>query len=246
MTVSIPELSLVVLVGVSGSGKSSFAARHFVPTEVLSSDFCRGLVSDDENDQAATPAAFDVLQYIAARRLEAGRLTVVDATNVQPEARRPLVALARKHHALAVAIVLDVAESVCAARNAARPDRRFGAHVLRNQRSQLRRSMNNLRREGFHKAVVLHGVDEIDAATVERQPLWNDRRSDHGPFDIIGDVRGYFDGLRTLLADFGYQVRCNGAGGQPPDGRRAFLRGRPRRLGPGRARGAAPRHGEGR
>jgi len=225
MTIPIPELSLVVLVGVSGSGKSSFAARHFLPTEVLSSDFCRGLVSDDENDQAATPAAFDVLHYVAAKRLEVGRLTVVDATNVQPESRKPLVALAKKHHVLAVAIVLDVAESVCADRNAARPDRSFGAHVLRNQRRQLRRSMNNLRREGFHRVVFLHGVDEIDAATLERQPLWNDRRRDHGPFDIIGDVHGCFDELTTLLGDLGYQVASDRAGAHHPDGRRAFFVG---------------------
>ncbi len=136
MTISIPEFSLVVLVGVSGSGKSSFAARHFVPTEVLSSDFCGGLVSDDQNDQAATPAAFDVLHYVAAKRLEVGRLTVVDATNVQPEARRSLIALAKQHHVLATAIVLDVPTEVCASRKESRPDRDFGPHVLRNQRSQ--------------------------------------------------------------------------------------------------------------
>lgn len=225
MTVPIPELSLVVLVGVSGSGKSSFAARHFLPTEVLSSDFCRGLVTDDENDPAATPAAFDVLHYVAAKRLEVGKLTVVDATNVQPEARKPLVALAKKHHVLAVAIVLDVPESVCVERNAARPDRSFGSHVLRNQRSQLRRSMNNLRREGFHRVVVLHGVEEIDAATLERQPLWIDRRGDHGPFDIMGDVHGCFDELTALLGDLGYEVAQNGAGAHHPGGRRAFFVG---------------------
>src|SRR5207245_4568251 len=88
--ITIPELSLVVLIGPSGCGKSSFARAHFKPTEVLSSDFCRGLVSDDENAQAATNDAFDVLHYIARKRLAAGRLTVVDATNVQPEARKPL------------------------------------------------------------------------------------------------------------------------------------------------------------
>ncbi len=225
MTIPIPELSLVVLIGVSGSGKSSFAARHFLPTEVLSSDFCRGLVSDDQNDQAATGAAFDVLHYIAAKRLEVGKLTVVDATNVQPEARKPLVALAKKHHTLAVAIVLDVPEAVCAERNAARPDRSFGAHVLRNQRSQLRRSMNNLRREGFHRVVFLHGVDEIDAASLERQPLWNDRRTDHGPFDIIGDVHGCFDELAALLGKLGYDVRPDAVGAHHPEGRRAFFVG---------------------
>src|SRR5271168_3608806 len=122
MKIAIPELSLVLLVGPSGSGKSSFGRKHFLPTEVISSDFCRGLVSDDENDQAATKAAFEVLHFIAGKRLEGGRLTVVDATNVQPESRRGLLQLAREHHVLAVAIVLDVPERVCADRNAARDD----------------------------------------------------------------------------------------------------------------------------
>ena len=119
--ISVPELSLVVLVGVTGSGKSTFARAHFKPTEVISSDYCRGLVSDDENDQSATPDAFDVLHYIAGKRLTAGRLTVVDATSVQPEARAPLVALAREHDVLPVAIVLDLPAPVCEARNARRP-----------------------------------------------------------------------------------------------------------------------------
>ena len=92
MTLSISNLSLVVLIGPSGSGKSTFARKHFLSTEVLSSDYCRGLVSDDENDQAATKEAFEVLHYIAAKRLAAGRLTVVDATNVQREARQTLLA----------------------------------------------------------------------------------------------------------------------------------------------------------
>src|SRR5574339_792349 len=98
MKLSIPDLSLVVLIGISGSGKSTFARKHFKPTEVISSDFCRGLVSDDENSQAATKDAFEVLHFIAAKRLAAGRLTVVDATNVQAEARKPLVELARRYH----------------------------------------------------------------------------------------------------------------------------------------------------
>ncbi|MGH9127952.1 MAG: polynucleotide kinase-phosphatase [Acidimicrobiales bacterium] len=222
---SIPELSLVALVGISGSGKSSFAARHFAPTEVLSSDTCRGLVSDNENDQAATKAAFEVLHYIAGKRLEAGKLVVVDATNVQPEARKPLVALAKSHHVLAVAIVLDVAESTCAQRNAGRADRDFGPHVLRNQRKALHRSLGGMRREGFHKAWVLHGTAEVAAATIERRPLWTDRRGDHGPFDIIGDVHGCHTELVELLVALGYQVGPDGLSARHPGGRRAFFVG---------------------
>src|SRR5213595_1610873 len=108
MKLMIPDLAVVALVGPSGSGKSSFARKHFRPTEVLSSDFCRGLVSDNENDQAATNDAFDLLHYIARKRLTAGKLTVIDATNVQPESRKPLVELAREYHVLPCAIVLDV------------------------------------------------------------------------------------------------------------------------------------------
>src|SRR3712207_2855881 len=171
MKVTIPELSLVALVGPSGCGKSTFARRHFKPTEVLSSDFCRGLVSDDENDQAATKDAFDVLNYIAGKRLAAGRLTVVDATNVQPEARKPLVALAREHDVLPVAIVLNLPERLCYERNRERPDRDFGPHVVGNQTRQLRRSLKRLKKEGFRHVLVLSSPEEVDAATVERQRL---------------------------------------------------------------------------
>jgi protein phosphatase len=222
--IKIPDLSLVVLVGVTGSGKSTFAARHFLPTEVISSDFCRGLVSDDENDQSATGDAFEVLHFIAGKRLAAGRLTVADATSVQPGARKPLIELARQHHVLAVAIVLDVPEATCAARNAARAERAFGRHVLRQQQAQLRRGLRGLRREGFHRVHVLDGA-EVDGVVVEREPLWNDRRTDHGPFDIIGDVHGCFAELTALLTKLGYAVDADGGSARHPDGRRALFVG---------------------
>ena len=224
-TIKIPDLSLVVLIGATGSGKSTFAAQHFRPTEVISSDFCRGLVSDDPGDQSATRDAFDVLHFIAGKRLAAGRLTVVDATSVQPAARKSLIELARRHHVLAVAIVLDVPADVCAARNAGRADRAFGAHVLRQQQDQLRRGLRGLRREGFHREFVLSGEAEIASALIEREPLWNDRRSDHGPFDIIGDVHGCFDELTELLTKLGYTVDAGGGSARHPDGRTAVFLG---------------------
>jgi protein phosphatase len=223
--IKVPDLSLVVLVGISGSGKSTFAGQHFGPTEVISSDFCRGLVSDDENDQAATGDAFEVLNFIAGKRLAAGRLTVIDATSVQASARQSLIALARQHHVLAVAIVLDLPESICAARNAGRPGRAFGAHVLRQQHAQLQRGLRGLRREGFHRVHVLSGAGEIAAATIEREPLWNDLRADHGPFDIIGDVHGCADELVELLGVLGYQVAADGSSAGHPAGRKAVFVG---------------------
>jgi protein phosphatase len=204
MDIKLPQLSLVLLVGPSGSGKTTFARRQFLPTEVLSSDYCRGLVSDNENDQAATNDAFDVLNFIAAKRLAAGKLTVVDATNVQPESRRPLVELARKYHCLPVAIVFNVQESLCNERNRGREDRTFGPHVVRRQRSQLRRSLKSLKREGFSHVFIMESTEEVDAATIERVPLWNDKRQEHGPFDIIGDVHGCATELEELLRQLGY------------------------------------------
>jgi len=206
MNISIPKLSLVVLIGPSGSGKSTFARKHFLPSEILSSDACRAMISDDENNQAITPEAFALLHYVAAQRLALGRLTVIDATSVQPEARAPLVALARKYHCLPVAIVLNLPEEVCQERNRSRPDRSFGPHVIRNQRSQLRRSMKGLRHEGFRHVFVLETPAGVEAASIERVPLWNDLGHEHGPFDIIGDVHGCGDELEQLLGRLGYEV----------------------------------------
>jgi len=224
MTLTIPELSLVVLIGPSGCGKSTFASKHFKPTEVLSSDGFRALVSDNENDQSATDDAFAALHFVGARRLAKGRLTVVDATNVQPEARKPLVALAREYHVLPVAIAFDLPERVCHERNRNRPDRDFGPHVVRNQRSQMHRSLRSLGREGFRHVHVLKSQEEIDAAVIERQPLWNNRKQDHGPFDVIGDVHGCFDELQELLRVLGYVVDETGTW-RHADGRKAVFVG---------------------
>jgi len=205
----IPELSLVVLIGPSGCGKSTFARKHFKPTEILSSDYCRGLVSDDENNQGATKDAFDVLHFIAGKRLAAGKLTVVDATSVQSEARKPLIALAREFHCLPVAVVLNLSERICLERNKMRPDRNFGSHVVGQQIRELRRSLRNLKKEGFRHIFVLTSVEDIDSVVFERQPLWNNLKTEHGPFDIIGDVHGCYDELCELLHSLGYVFDSN-------------------------------------
>jgi protein phosphatase len=223
----LPELSLVVMVGASGSGKSSFARRHFKASEVLSSDYCRGLVSDDENDMAATDDAFEVLHFIGRKRLAAGKLTVIDATNVQLEARKPLIALAREFHCLPVAIVLNLDQKLCQERNLARPDRNFGPHVLRQHCAQLRRSLRSLKREGFRHVFVLSSPEEVAAVTIRRQPLWNNLRQETGPFDIIGDIHGCYEELALLLGKLGYELTTRD--GVPlathPAGRRVIFLG---------------------
>ncbi len=234
MLIKIPKLSLVVLIGPSGSGKTTFARKHFCATEVLSSDAFRAMLADDENDQAVTPHAFEVLHQIAAKRLQLGRLTVVDATNVQPEARKPLLELARRYHCLPVAIVFNVSEKICHERNLARPDRSFGPHVIRNQHSQLRRSISRLGKEGFRYVFTIEQPEDAALATVERTPLWNDRRDDHGPFDLIGDVHGCCDELEQLLTRLGYEVAARSTDGHSldsgpvyahPNGRKAVFVG---------------------
>jgi protein phosphatase len=227
MKITVPELSLILLVGPSGCGKSTFARQHFKPTEVLSSDYCRGLVSDDENDLTATKEAFEVLHFIARKRLAAGRLTVIDATNVQPDSRKPLVALAREFHVLPIAIVLDFPEKICQERNRNRPNRDFGSHVVRNQAQQLRRSLRGLEREGFRGVHIFKSPEELDGLEIERQPMWTNRRSEHGPFDIIGDVHGCYDELQELMTNLGYSVERNGDGYhvRAPESRKAIFIG---------------------
>jgi len=220
---TIPEFALVTLIGASGSGKSTFASKHFGQFETISSDFCRGLVSNDENSQEATKDAFDILHTITAKRLTNMKLTVIDATNVQPNSRKPLIKLAREYHALPVAIILDVPENVAVERNNLRPDRQFGRRVVANHRQQLRRSIKNLKREGFRRIYHLKGVDEISNVEIVREPLWNNKRAETGPFDIIGDIHGCYDELLLLLDELGYQFNDDIV--TPPEGRKTIFLG---------------------
>ncbi|MEW1659571.1 polynucleotide kinase-phosphatase [Streptomyces sp. NPDC093707] len=230
LSLTVPDLSLVVLVGATGSGKSTFAARHFKPTEVISSDYCRGLVSDDENDQSASGDAFEVLHFIVGKRLAAGRLTVVDATNVLEESRAQLVRLAREYDVPPVAIVLDVPEQLCAERNATRADRAgLPRRVIQRHQRELRRSLGRLEREGFRTVHVLRGAREVEAAEVVRERRLNDLRHLTGPFDIIGDIHGCRAELEKLLDRLGYTVARDARGravdAAHPEGRTAVFVG---------------------
>ena len=243
MKITVPELCLVALIGPTGSGKSAFAASHFKPTEVVSSDACRAMVADDATDQAATPDAFALVNFIAATRLRAGRLTVIDATSVQPEARKSLVALAREHDCLPVAIVLNMPEALCLARNKDRSDRPFGPQVVHRQAEQLRRSLRGLKREGFRYVFVLNSPEEVEAVTIERVPLWVNLRHENGPFDIIGDVHGCYDELAILLERLGYELKTRadadgetGYSATHPEGRKAVFVGDLVDRGPGVAK----------
>ena len=203
---SIAQGTLVVLVGPSGSGKSTFVQQHFKSTQIVSSDTCRALVADDEADQAATTAAFAVLHCIVEQRLRAGRLTVVDATNVQAKARRPLLDLAVRYHRPCMAILFELPPQVCKERNRQRQDRVIGDFVVDRQCAQAPISAEALGREGFDPVIILHSAEEADAFGVPLHPsptLWRDGT---GSFDVIGDLHGCCDELLSLLRIIGYKV----------------------------------------
>ena len=224
MRIEIPEFALVALIGATSSGKSTFAKKHFLPTEILSSDFFRGMVSDDENNQKVSREAFDLLFYAANKRLDLMRTTVIDATNVQPAARKQIVDLAREQNVHSVAIVLNIPERELQARNAARPDRGYPEHVIRKHTSDLRRSIKNLKREGFRFVYILNSQQEIDDVEIVRTKMWNNKKEEHGPFDVIGDVHGCFDELVMLLKKLGYK-EDEEAGMLHPDGRKPVFLG---------------------
>ena len=206
MKIEIPELALVALVGPSGSGKSTFAKKHFLPTEIVSSDYCRGVVSDDENSLDANQDAFGLAHYIIGKRLKRRRLTVMDATNVQQNARTPLLKLTKEYHVLNVAIVFNIPLATCLERNEKRTDRNLRKQVLKRQHSRMKQSIRHLKKEGFKKIYVLNSPEEVAKVEIIRQKLWNNKKDLTGPFDIIGDVHGCFRELRELLINLGYKI----------------------------------------
>lgn len=218
MILTLPEPGLVLLIGASGSGKSTFAAQHFLPTEVVSSDRCRGMVSDDENDQRATQAAFELLDTIVGIRLRNRKMTVVDATNLRAEDRKNLKRIAKENDSLVSVILFDTPRDVCIARNTTRPDRNMDARVIVRHISLFNKACRDVKAEKYHRVYRLT-EDRLAKASVERSRLWNDRRDLCGPFDIIGDLHGCAGELELLLSRLGY-----GPDGHP-EGRMAIFVG---------------------
>jgi protein phosphatase len=227
----IPDFCLVVLIGATGCGKSTFAGKHFAASEVISSDRCRAMVSDDETDQSVSADAFDLVRAIAEKRLKHRKLSVIDATNVRAADRKAWIDLARRWHTLPVAIVLDPGADVCIERNKLRPDRAFGGEVARRMTQEVRRGVGALQREGFRQVWRLNSAEFIEAATLKRSPMWTDKRHDRSAFDIVGDVHGCADELEALLARLGYEVGWEEADGRrraviaPPAGRKVVFVG---------------------
>lgn len=166
VSLPVPGDALVLLIGIAASGKSTFAARHFRSTEVLSSDALRAMITDDPHAQGATDDAFDLLHRLLAMRLRRGRRTVVDATNVEGWARAELVAIARRHRRPVVAIVLDLPLEVAMERNLARPEPRPPNAALRRQHRWLQDTLRELPHEGLAAVHHLRAASDVEAAVV--------------------------------------------------------------------------------
>lgn len=220
--IEIPEFCLVAMIGATSSGKSSFANKHFLTTEVLSSDYFRAMVCDDENDQSVSSDAFDMLYYAANKRLNNMKLTVIDATNIQQSSRKKILELAKEQNVHAAAIVLNLPEELLQQRNKARADRNFPERIVRQHCSEVKRSIKHLKREGFRFVYVINSLEQLENTQIVRTRLWNDKRDEHGPFDIIGDIHGCCDELEILLGKLGY-VKTDGVYSHPENRKIAFL-----------------------
>lgn len=179
---------------------------------------------DDENDLTINDETFDLLHQIVDARLRKMRLTVVDATNVQPSSRKALLDVARRNDMLSVAIVFNIREEICRERNEQRPERSLGPHVIRNQIREMKRGLNGLKKEGFRYVFFLNSPDEVAEVEIVRSKVWNDLRHETGPFDIIGDIHGCDSELDELLEKLGYAIGPDGSV-EPPEGRKAIFLG---------------------
>lgn len=220
--IEIPECCVVAMIGASSSGKTSFAKKYFKTTEVLSSDFFRGMVCDDENSQTVSGDAFDLLYYAANKRLSNMKLTVIDATNLQQSARKQVVDLAKNQDVHAAAIVLDMPEDILQERNKSRSDRNFPQRVIRHHCREVGRSIRGLKREGFRFVYVIRSIEQLENVEVVRTKLWNNKKDEHGPFDVIGDIHGCCSELEALLGKLGY-IKNNGVYAHPEGRKAAFL-----------------------
>lgn len=221
--IEIPEFCLVALIGATSSGKTSFAKKHFLPTEILSSDFFRGMVCDDETNQNISSDAFELLYFAAEKRLRNMKFTVIDATNIQQNARKQVIHLAKEQNVHAAAIVLDLPADIIHERNRSRPERNFPKRVIEQHCREVKRCIKGLKREGFRFVYVIKSLAQLENTEIVRTKLWNDKRDEHGPFDIIGDIHGCCDELEILLRKLGYLKGVSGY--YHPEGRKAAFLG---------------------
>jgi predicted kinase len=154
----------VLLVGPSGAGKSTFAAAQFRPTEIVSSDSLREMLTDDPGDQDSSAEAFHILSLIVNGRLKRRLTTVIDATNLRAANRKGYMRIAARYGVPALAVAFDLEIAEYHARNAARPDRLVDDFVVEDQAARMTDVLANLREEGYAGLYVLKAGDSVFAA----------------------------------------------------------------------------------
>src|SRR5690554_6108983 len=209
MSIKIPDFSLVILIGPSSSGKSNFAQKHFKTSEIISLDYCRYLLTDDENNQTVNKGAFELMCYLIDKRLSLRRFTVVDAVNVLENTRAEFLKLAKKYHCLTCALVFNLSEEICNYRNKVRLDRHIDNKIIHYQYNQMQYSLMNLKKEGFNYIFTMNSLDDIIKTKIYKVHLYCDKSYEEGPFDVIGDVHGCYDELKMLLTKLGYKIKKN-------------------------------------
>ena len=168
--IAIPPSALVVLIGAAGSGKSTFAQRNFPADAIVASDMLRAQ-RRREGDRRGNDV-FDELQALVERRMEAGALTVVDATNTDWMRRSELIRSARRYQRPAVAIVLALPLQTCQEQNAAR-SQSVPRHLVTRQVHDMERDLDRFDLEGFSPVYVLRSPAELTQAAVhiEKGPV---------------------------------------------------------------------------
>ena len=151
--------SLVVLCGPSACGKSTFAKQHFRPTQIISSDWARALVSDDERDQRYNTQAFALVHFLVEQRLNLNRLCVVDSTALTAQARKDLLELAKRCQVPSTIIVFNVPLETCMERDEKR-ERSVGRAVVERQHQAFEQAKVVILQEGFGQVLQLQDGEQ--------------------------------------------------------------------------------------
>lgn len=201
MTITIPKPSLVILVGPSCSGKTTFSKKYFEDDEIISMDL------NNQGNKKAKENSIDILYNQISKKLEIGKIVVLDSSNLIESTRKVLLRFANEFHILPIAIVFNISEKECLKRNESKGI--VSDCLIKAQMTYLNKTLKTIEKEGFSKVYILNDTKDIDRVKIERVELPNNLKHIHGPFDIIGDIHGCFDELIVLLKKLGYEIDDN-------------------------------------
>ena len=187
LTLQLPRRTLLVLCGAAGCGKSTFASNFVTahtnldlhPTSIVSSDYCRAVICDDENNQLVSRDSFELFHFILHKRMQQSVFTIADSTALKAMARYPLLDLAQRHRYTACLLIFDVPMAQCVERDQQRP-RSVGASVIAYHYDLLQQTLLDAQREGWQQILILH--TQSTPVTLEILPdLYDNKESLKNP-----------------------------------------------------------------